>query len=456
MKTILLAVALALLGTGRLAAQTTTYETGLMDRPEMVMPDKTATSLVFLLSGRDGWNDGDRATAKELARQGAAVVGIDLPRYLARIEAQDRDCAYLVSDIESVGHQILRSLKTDAYLAPIVAGRDEGGTLALAMAAQTPPATIGRILAVNPTRVTPLSIPLCTPARREAVDGGAVYGLSPGSLPSPVDAVFTPDASDAGRQHVAELKKAGFAITAIDQDGTVQEALLNQIDAVITAPVAEGSLEDLPVVELAATPRFDTMAIVLSGDGGWRDLDKTIAEDFQEHGMPTVGLDALRYFWSEKTPEQTAKDLSRIIAAYTAKWRVRHILLVGYSFGADVLPATVAALPEEDRSRVAQISLLGLAKATSFEIAVSGWLGVANTEGRPILEDARKLVAADVQCFYGRDEAEGSLCPELQALGMDVIVTDGGHHFDGDYEALSKRMLNGLAHRIGMEGLARR
>ena len=48
------------------------------------------------------------------------------------------------------------------------------------------------------------------------------------------------------------------------------------------------------------------MAVIYSGDGGWRDIDKDIAGALQEKGIPVVGVDSLRYFWSEKTPDQVA------------------------------------------------------------------------------------------------------------------------------------------------------
>jgi len=71
------------------------------------------------------------------------------------------------------------------------------------------------------------------------------------------------------------------------------------------------------------------MAIVLSGDGGWRDLDKTIAEDLQRQGVPVVGWDSLRYFWSRKTPEQTARDLAAVMEAYMDKWKAEKVALIG-------------------------------------------------------------------------------------------------------------------------------
>ncbi len=71
------------------------------------------------------------------------------------------------------------------------------------------------------------------------------------------------------------------------------------------------------------------MAVVISGDGGWRDLEKTIAEDLQKDGVAVLGWDSVRYFWHQKTPEQTAADLAEALDTYGTEWRtqIRHTVL---------------------------------------------------------------------------------------------------------------------------------
>jgi type IV secretory pathway VirJ component len=55
-------------------------------------------------------------------------------------------CIYMVSDIEALSQQVQRAAGDSPYHLPIVAGVGEGGALALAIAAQTPDATIGQTL----------------------------------------------------------------------------------------------------------------------------------------------------------------------------------------------------------------------------------------------------------------------------------------------------------------------
>jgi type IV secretory pathway VirJ component len=180
------------------------------------------------------------------------------------------------------------------------------------------------------------------------------------------------------------------------------------------------------------------LAIVLSGDGGWRDLDKTIAENLRDRGVSVVGWDSLRYFWHERTPEELARDLDGVITSHVQKWNARAVGLIGYSFGADVLPFAYNRLPPATRARVKQVSLLGFSPNADFQFHVTAWLGVESSAHA--LPDRARSGARPfelLQCFYGEDE-DDTACPDLKSRGAEVIATSGSHHFDGDYPRLPR------------------
>jgi type IV secretory pathway VirJ component len=207
----------------------------------------------------------------------------------------------------------------------------------------------------------------------------------------------------------------------------------------------EAGLADLPLVEMPVAGAPTQLAVIYSGDGGWRDLDKQIAGVLAREGIPVIGVDSLRYFWSEKTPDGVAADLARILRHYRARWGAQRALLIGYSFGADVLPFAARRLPADLLRDVAQISLLGPSGRAPFRIAVSGWLG-ADDRGLPVLPELRSLALDRVQCFYGEEEKD-TLCTAPEIAGAERIRTPGGHHFDGDYERLARDILRGAARR---------
>src|SRR6202035_1778184 len=117
-------------------------------------------------------------------------------------------------------------------------------------------------------------------------------------------------------------------------------------------------------------------------------------------GVPTVGLNSLKYFWTERTPAETAKDVARVMSHYLAAWNKKQVLLVGYSFGADVLPFVVNRLPADLRAKVATVSLLGLDSNASFEVTVADWLG-SDAAGPATRPELAHLGATPVLCIYG-------------------------------------------------------
>lgn len=419
------------------------FDTGMLPADHISLPDEPPSVTIFLFSDARGWTPENEATSKRLVDDGAAVVGVDLPAYLDTINKDDGDCVYLVSDIEELSHQVMRAGSAEAYHPPLLAGAGAGGGMVMSIAAQTPAATVGGTLAVDPTVTFPAEKTLCSGAPRHKVAAGTVYDLAKGNLPDPLSVTFTPAASQDSRDHVADLQKRGFPLKvseSTETDGAAFDKALSDLVA------AQPDTSDLPIVELPATPTRDTLAIIYSGDGGWRDIDKTIGSIFQAKGIPTVGMDSLRYFWSQKTAQQVADDLHEIIATYTQEWNVKNVLLVGYSFGADMLPSAYDKLSPEDRAKIDQVSLLGFSNSGSFEISVSGWLGASGGDGFPTLPLVSSLKPEMVQCFYGTDE-DDTACPKLESTGVEVVKTAGGHHFDGDYDQLAGKILDGLARR---------
>jgi type IV secretory pathway VirJ component len=438
----------------RAASETTqSFESGLIPAPHIFLPQGDVKGAVMLISDAAGWGDREKTEADRLVGQGSVVIGIDFPSYMDALRqydvSQNDGCIYLVSDIESLSQQVQRAAGNSAYHLPIIAGIGEGGALALAIAAQTPDATIGQTLAVDPLAGIPLTKELCTPAKKQTVGDRMIYGLSDISLPDPVIAAFTPAAGAQGRAHVEELKKAHSGIDIRMSEDDAQTTLSDILDELIAASANADNPLGLPLTILDAKPAFDTMAVIFSGDGGWRDIDKEVGASLQKQGIPVVGIDSLHYFWSERKPQETADDLGRIIELYRKQWQVKHVLLVGYSFGADVVPAAFSRLKPAPKGAVAQMSLLSLSHAVDYQISVMGWLG-QKTEGAggdPV-DDLKKVDPKIVQCIYGKEDDDEVACPDLKGTGVDVIALPGDHHFDENYELLSKTIIDGLKSRL--------
>lgn len=387
--------------------------------------------MVFLFSGADGWNDGLDADAQALARDGNAVVGVDLPQYLRGLAASDDGCHYLLSEVEDLSKRVQRDLGLAAYRTPLLAGVGAGGTLAYAALAQSPAATVAGAVSVDAAPALATRVPLCPGAPHTAVEGGFAYG--PARLPASwIDS------------HSAALPAEVRALaTPAAGQGTPDERLLAALRSALGSQRGDATLADLPLVELPSAQPGEVMAVIYSGDGGWRDIDKQIGEALAAAGVPVIGVDSLRYFWRARTPEQVGADLARILDTYSTRWQRPRVMLVGYSFGAGILPFAYNRLPADQSARVVQLSLLGVEPRAAFEFSVGGWLGDEPPPGSPeVLPELQRIPAAMLQCVMGEDEPH-SLCRDPALAGVEIIRTSGGHHFDGDYQALARRLLDG-------------
>ena len=354
-------------------------ETGNLGHVHEFDPVSAMRGFIVLFSDAGGWTSGSDDAAAALTRDGALVVGVDLPDYLARLDAHSGEaCHDVVGDIDSISRQVQRERGNTGYLTPIVAGIGEGGALAPAILAHAPAATIAGAVSYDPTVAVHTRIPLCSKSgAKPDPQGGFAYGPWP-SLPGFWVVAFPVGPDSPGRQRIAALKAAGTPVDIASHAGNgaaeTLAALVRPRLKPATTPPTTG-IAKLPLIELPAEPSGPLLAIVLSGDGGWRDLDKTISGKLQSQGVSVVGWDCLRYFWSRKSPEQVARDLGAIVDTFLSRWGGSKVALVGYSFGADVLPFAYDRLPPETKAHIVQLSLLGLATAADFEIRVAGLVG---------------------------------------------------------------------------------
>ena len=244
--------------------------------------------LVVLFSDAGGWTSASDDAAAALTRDGALVVGVDLPDYLARLDAHSGEaCHDVVGDINSISRQVQRERGNTRYLMPVVAGIGEGGALAPAILAHAPAATIAGAVSYDPTVAVHTRIPLCsTSDAKTNPQGGFAYGPWP-SLPGFWVVAFPRGPDNAGRQRVAALKAAGTPVDIASNAGNgaaeTLAALVRPRLTPTTTPTPT-AIAKLPLIELPAEPSGPLLAIVLSGDGGWRDLDKTISEKLQSEG----------------------------------------------------------------------------------------------------------------------------------------------------------------------------
>jgi type IV secretory pathway VirJ component len=455
-RTLALAILAMLCGTAT-AADTLSH--GRFKDVTVYRPNGPIKQFVLFLSGDAGWRGETAVMAETLTAQGSMVAGIDTRRLFADLARGREGCFFPDGDLENLSHYIQAYYRLPTYLTPVLAGYSAGASVAYAVAAQAPAELFSAVLTLGFSPELDITKPLCRGEGvnfRKSVRGKELILLPAGRLPVAwINLTGNEDRicpAGAAQAFIARVPGAEMVILpGIDHYFRDEKRWRPQLEAAfakatagrpISLPAPPASLSDIPIVEVPATGNTDLFAVLLSGDGGWAGIDKEVAHALVEHGIPVAGLDSLRYFWSPRTPQGLARDLDRTVRYYAAHWRKSHVLLIGYSQGADVLPFAVNRLPPATRALVAMTALIGLGRTAAFEFHVTNWLG--SEAGLPVRPETDRLSSGRTLCLYGKDDTD-SLCSELSPAHARVIQLPGGHHFGGDYDGLAELILRQAA-----------
>ncbi|ASK69717.1 virulence factor [Shewanella bicestrii] len=193
-------------------------------------------------------------------------------------------------------------------------------------------------------------------------------------------------------------------------------------------------------VNAASSHTKPPLVIFLSGDGGWATLDKAVGGILQQQGWPVVGWSSLKYYWKQKDPKDVTQDTLAIIDKYQAEFGTQKVILIGYSFGAEVIPFVLNEMPARYRKNVLGAVLLSPSQSSDFEIHVSEMVTSDNQSARYLtLPEVNKQTTVPMLCLYGKeDDAPLHLCPEVKQPNVTVMELSGGHSFDDDYDKVVK------------------
>lgn len=416
--------------------------------------------VVLFVSGDGGWNLGVIDMAKALSSLDALVAGIDITHYYRELSASSDKCSYSAADFESLSQFIQKKYAFPSYVPPVLVGYSSGATLVYATLVQSPPNTFQGAVSLGFCPDLPLTKPLCKGSGLEWKPGpkGKGYGFLPSkNLSAPwiafqgtVDQVCD---TSMVEEYVKEVMNGEIVLLPkVGHGFSVQKNWMPQFRKTFADLVkrkrpdqtaSADELQDLPLIEVPSKKtESDTLAVIVSGDGGWAGIDREIGNTLAENRISVVGLNSLQYFWKRRSPEDAAHDLERILKHYLKAWDKKRAILIGYSIGADVLPFMINGLSQETANKVNLAVLIGPGHEAAFEFHISYWLGGSPPDKSiyPILPEVQKINDLKVLCLYG-DSEKDSLCRDLNMDQFKVIPLKGGHHFGGDYMDIAEIIL---------------
>jgi type IV secretory pathway VirJ component len=435
-------------------APASTLDYGLFGTLHLSRPLGAIAHTVLLFSDRDGWTPRQDGLGDALAQQGAFVVGIDLPAYVKRLAAIKDKCSYPAGHVEEVAHWIERHEGLANYTVPLVVGDGAGATFAYALTAQAPAGTFEGLFTLGweaGLRLPKAFCPGDAGAMTTAADDGG-FRVTPVAkmpltwLPQPFAAGARIDGLGAPLAiawHALGALLPPLAVRAPGADLGLAYARWRRREDAATSALPD-DVADLPLTDIPATAGdAHRIAIIVTGDGGWAGLDRGVADALTAHGVRVIGFSTLKFFWHKQTPDAAAAAIARVIAHYGKSDPAAGFVLIGYSFGASLVPVVINRLPDVQRQRVAGGVMISPDDAAVFEIHVGDWFG--STHHDDSLPIGPEVAASKVPlvCVHGADE-DDSFCRKPQPPHVRVVDLPGGHHYDGDYAALGALIVRSL------------
>ncbi len=457
-------------------------------RPE---PISKARGVVLFVSGDGGWNLGVVDMARRISDR-TIVAGLSMPAWQKRAEKSPDRCWYPAGELEVAAQALEKILKLPHYVAPILVGYSSGATVVYGALAQAPPTTFTGAVSLGFCPDIEVGRPMCGKGEwKPTYDPKKHKGmlpekpdLAPGERGAPkwvalqgdIDQVCDPKGTLAFVQaipaaKIVYLEKVGHGfsvprrwgpsfddsvISMLEPQGLFEKQAVATLHVPGSEPPAavRDRLEGLGLPLVVSWPEGAREAVIfVSGDGGWAELDQSVAKALAERGVAVVGWNTLRYFWSEKSPERFREDLAKVVDALPRDVR---IYAGGYSFGAEVIPVTVApARASEPMSRIAGLVLLGPGPYATFEVSALDWIRTsASPTDHPVPAAITAATGLPVLCVDTADN-DRSGCHGARNPKLEQLEVPGGHHFGGDYDALAGRILTFLREDPSRGGLRR-
>jgi type IV secretory pathway VirJ component len=200
----------------------------------------------------------------------------------------------------------------------------------------------------------------------------------------------------------------------------------------------------VPARAPATEPARGVAAVLFSGDMGFHiGMAGAVAARLAAAGIPVVGVNSLTFFRTERSPAEAANLVGTAIARALQITHRRRILLIGQSFGADILPTGLAGVPAPLRARVALLALVVPDESVVLQATPAGLLSVS-APASDALPAAARLGSTPTLCVFGAEQSD-SLCGRLRLLNLSRTALPGGHYLHRDAGAVAGALLAGLA-----------
>lgn len=416
-------------------------------------------NIIIMISGDGGWKYGVTDFAREFARTGSLVVGVDILKYYRHLRQEEAGCYMVSPDFVELSNTIEQKYSFKHYVPPVIMGYSSGATLVYGILAQARPGTyIGGIsLGFCADFELPQMLCQINGLSEEEIEKGKSYQFMPGmglgnpwiALHGEVDKVcdfkkVSDFVSNTSNARLISLPSVGHGFSRWSDFMPQWKSAYSEMISRYSTDQAQAvpAPDSIPcvIVREKTAAESNLMAILFSGDGGWYGFEQSISRHLAEKGIPVVGIDTRKYFWNRRSPEKTASDMTDILKFYEKEWNKTGFILIGYSQGAEIVPFVLSRLPEDQKSRAASLVMLSPDTRTDFEIHLSNMLGIGNKQNTyNVIKEISGIKKTKQIIIYG--ENEKTEVPELlRNTEVEIVRIPGDHHFKGNSALIVQMM----------------
>ncbi|MCX6332869.1 MAG: virulence factor [Bacteroidia bacterium] len=426
----------------------------------------TPVNVAIMISGDGGWKYGVVGFSEAFSEMNTMVIGVDILQYFNDLRKRDENCYNVASDFVNLTTVIEKKYNFHDYRPAVVMGYSSGATLVYGILAQARPGTfIGGIsLGFCPDIELPKMLCQVNGLSEKTGIQGKSYFLQPdaklgnpwivlqGKLDKVCDYPMVADfVSKTADGELVSLPKVGHGFSKwsdfMPQWKDAYNRLIEKFDQSRSENSGDIQIQTLPLTVTNAKFQNNKAPAVLfiSGDGGWYRFEQNIADNLADLGIPTIGLDSKKYFWNRRSPDETAGDVAKVLDYYSKKWERKRFILMGYSFGSEIVPFIVSRLPEDLKSKIEASVLLSPTATSDFEIHISDMLGMENRKNTyKVIDEIRKEQTGKILLIYGKDE-KSAVPKQLTGTAAKIRYIPGDHHYQYNQAVIVQTMKENIA-----------
>lgn len=191
--------------------------------------------------------------------------------------------------------------------------------------------------------------------------------------------------------------------------------------------------------------RRGQVAVLFSGDAGFLEFGLgsgiRIAKTAEKLGFPVYGVSSFAAFNVRRSVPQTVEIVDNAVRTAMTRYQASHVLLIGHSFGADVVGVALPDLAPDVRKALMGVVLV----VPSDPVYLRADPTTLSYHGRPDarVDRASSATWLPILCIYGVQESD-SLCPRLSARNVTVEGLPGGHALHHDDRRLEAALTKGI------------